>query len=194
MSKQYGFYIDESLCSGCNACALACKDKNNLDDDRFFRTVSEHVNGHVNNAGPAFLQNVRAYWVSLACNHCSEPRCVKGCPTGAMHKDENGIVSVDPDLCVGCRYCTWNCPYHAPKYNAAAGKMSKCDLCKDLLARGEEPACVAACPLGLIKVGPIEELRAKYGSNARLACLPDPSLTHPNIVIKPHKDAISSRG
>jgi anaerobic dimethyl sulfoxide reductase subunit B (iron-sulfur subunit) len=190
MSQQFGFYIDESMCSGCKACAMACKDKNNLDDERFFRTVSEHRGGAFAPAGKAYGNGVWAYWVSLACNHCSNPKCVQGCPTGAMHKrKEDGIVAVDQNVCVGCRYCTWNCPYGAPKYDKVKGKMSKCDFCCDLIDKGQEPACVAACPLGLIKFGSIEQLRQQYGALADIKGLPDSSVTHPNLVIKPHKNA-----
>ena len=192
--KQYGFYIDESLCSGCKACAMACMDKNNLDDGRMFRNVHEFVNGGVFEDGGPFMQNVGAYWVSLSCNHCARPKCVQGCPTKAMNKDENGIVSVNQKRCVGCKYCVWNCPYHAPKYDESRGKMSKCDFCKDLLAKGEEPACVAACPLGLIHFGPIERLREQYGGNADLAGLPASTVTGPNLVIKPHKNALRKTG
>lgn len=193
MTKQYGFYINESLCSGCKACAMACKDKNDLDDERFFRNVSEFTSGSILKEGEGYIHNVRAYWVSLACNHCSEPRCVAGCPTKAMHKrGDDGVVTVDQSLCIGCRYCVWNCPYHAPKFDKAKGKMSKCDFCLDLLAEGKEPACVAACPLELIKFGPIEELRRKYGVTADIAGLPDSALTKPNVVITPHKNAIKA--
>lgn len=193
MTKQYGFYINESLCSGCKACTMACKDKNDLDDERFFRNVSEFTSGGILKEGEGYIHNVRAYWVSLACNHCSEPRCVTGCPTKAMHKrGDDGVVAVDQSLCVGCRYCVWNCPYNAPKFDKSKGKMSKCDFCLDLLAEGKEPACVAACPLELIKFGPIEELRRKYGVTADIAGLPDSALTKPNVVITPHKNAIKA--
>lgn len=193
MTKQYGFYIDESRCSGCNACAMACKDKNNLDDARFFRTVTPHRGGAFAPSGKAYTNSVWAYWVSMACNHCSEPKCVSGCPTTAMHKrPEDGIVAVDQNLCVGCKYCVWNCPYGAPKFDASKGKMSKCDLCLDLIAKGQEPACVAACPLELIKFGPIEELRAQYGTLADIKGLPASATTRPNLVIKPHKNAEKS--
>lgn len=190
MKKQYGFYVDTSLCSGCKDCAMACKDKNNLDDERFFRSITTFITGHIQEENHAFISGVAGYNVSIACNHCDTPRCVLGCPTKAMHKREDGFVVVDQSLCVGCRYCEWNCPYHAPKFDAAKGKMSKCDFCYDLLAKGQEPACVAACPLELIKFGPIEELRAKYGNNADIPGLPTSSRTHPNLIIKQHPNAL----
>lgn len=191
MRQQYGFYVDVSMCSGCKACAMACKDKNDLDDERFFRNVTSFSHGAVAQDGRGFINNVGAYWVSLACNHCDEARCVTGCPTKAMHKrDRDGVVRVDQSLCIGCRYCVWNCPYSAPQFDKAKGKMSKCDFCVDLLEKGQEPACVAACPLELIKFGPVEELRKQYGARADLTGLPGSGLTRPNVVLKPHKNAL----
>jgi anaerobic dimethyl sulfoxide reductase subunit B (iron-sulfur subunit) len=190
MKNQYGFFINQSLCSGCKACAMACKDKNNLDDERFFRNVTEYSGGGFAADGDLYINNVWAYWISVACNHCEKPKCVEGCPTKAMQKRENdGIVFVDQNVCIGCRYCVWNCPYHAPAFDSVKGKMSKCDFCMDLLEKGEEPACVAACPLELIQFGPIDELRKKYGLLAQVNGLPDPAVTRPNIVIKPNKNA-----
>lgn len=190
MGKQLGFYIDQSRCSGCKACQIACKDKNDLEVGRLFRRVSETKGGSFAPSGKAYIQDVFAYYTSIACNHCEDPKCVKNCPSGAMNKrTEDGVVVVDESKCVGCRYCTWACPYGAPQYNPSKGKMSKCDFCLDLQDKGEEPACVAACPLQVIEFGPIEELRKKYGSLADVKDLTPSSVTKPNIVIKPHKGA-----
>ncbi len=187
MGKQLGFYIDQRRCSGCKACQVACKDKNGLEVGRLFRHVSETKGGSFVPSGKAYSQNVFAYYTSIACNHCEDPKCVTNCPSGAMNKRvEDGIVVVDESKCIGCRYCTWACPYGAPQYNASIGKMTKCDFCFDLIAKGEEPACVAACPLQVIEYGPIDELREKYGSLADVKGLPDSSVTKPNLVINPH--------
>ena len=98
-------------------------------------------------------------------------------------------MRVDTDKCVGCGYCAWSCPYGAPQLNEQTGQMSKCDFCVDLRAKGEQPVCVATCPLEAIKFGPIDELRAKYGAVCDVKGLPDSSITKPNTVIKAHQGA-----
>ena len=194
MSKQLGFFIDSSLCSGCKACMIGCKDKNDLDSSRAFRRVYEVRGGGFQPEGNGWANNVFAFTLSISCNHCSDPICVKNCPTTAMTKrEEDGVVVVDKTKCIGCGYCAWSCPYSAPQFNAATGQMSKCDFCIDLLAKKEDPVCVATCPLEAIKYGDIEELRKKYGSLADVKGLPDSSLTRPNLVVKPHRGAEKDR-
>lgn len=189
--KQLGFFIDSSRCSGCKACQVACKDKHNLEVGRRFRRVYEVNGGGFIATGQGGVSNsVFAYTLSISCNHCADPICTKNCPTTAMHKRPgDGIVRVDTRKCVGCGYCAWSCPYGAPQMNEETGQMSKCDLCVDLLAQGEQPICVATCPLGAIKFGPIDELRALYGTVCDVQGLPDSSITQPNLVIKPHAGA-----
>lgn len=188
---QLGFYIDQARCNGCNACVIACKDKNDNPVGVNFRRVYVNEDGHfTKDKDGAWINNVTAFNISISCNHCDEPGCVKGCPTGAMHKrTEDGIVVVDHDKCVGCKYCTWKCPYGAPQYNEELGMMTKCDTCLDLREAGEKPACVAACIMRCIDFGPIDELRAKYGELADIKGLPCSTYTKPNLVINPHKDA-----
>jgi len=190
MGTQLGFYIDQSRCSGCKACVMACKDKNNLEGSRMYRHVTEFCGGSFAPSGNGYTQNVFAYWLSMSCNHCENPACVKNCPTGAMQKrSEDGVVYVDTELCAGCKYCLWNCPYGAPQYNEKEGKMSKCDFCIDLIAEGGDPACVAACPYDAIEYGPIDELREKYGKLADIKGLPSSTITKPDVIIKPHQGA-----
>jgi anaerobic dimethyl sulfoxide reductase subunit B len=190
MECQLGFYIDQSRCTGCKTCQVACKDKNDSEVGRLFRRVSETTYGSFAPCGNAYSQCVVAYWTSMACNHCDNPRCVENCPTGAMHKRiSDGVVVVIEERCIGCQLCTLSCPYGAPQYNAQTGKMSKCDLCIDLIEKGEKPVCVAACPNQLIEYGPIDTLRKQYGNLAEVKELPLSSVTNPNIVIRPHKGA-----
>ena len=139
--------------------------------------------------GDAFEQNVFAYYVSLSCNHCENPVCANGCPTQAMHKDENGIVSIDESRCVGCRYCEWNCPYGAPQFDPQRKKMTKCDFCRDNLERGEKPACVAACPCRALDYGDYGQLVERYGAQAPIAPLPAAELTRPHFICAPNRHA-----
>ncbi|MDO5700841.1 MAG: dimethylsulfoxide reductase subunit B [Bowdeniella nasicola] len=189
MAKQLGFYFDQSLCNGCKACQIACKDKHDLPEGVTWRRVVEYSGGTWSRSGNTLSPNVFSYYTSISCNHCEDPICVTVCPTTAMHKNEDGTVSVDAGKCVGCRYCEWACPYSAPQYNPVLGHMTKCDLCADYRAEGEDPACVAACPARALKWGPIDELREKYGTVDDVEPLPDPSITQPHLVVRPHRDA-----
>ncbi|MEJ6080314.1 dimethylsulfoxide reductase subunit B [Vibrio sp. 1-Bac 57] len=189
--KQYGFYIDSSKCTGCKTCQLACKDYRDLDIKQNYRRVYEYEGGSFVQDGDTWLQkDVFSYYLSIACNHCSDPACVKVCPSGAMHKrDEDGFVVVDEDICIGCQHCSNACPYGAPQFNKEAGHMTKCDGCYERVAEGKQPMCVESCPLRALEFGEIHILREKYGTNADVAPLPSSSLTLPNIVIKLNKNA-----
>ncbi|SPT53510.1 DMSO reductase iron-sulfur subunit [Actinomyces bovis] len=187
----YGFYFDQSLCTGCKACQVACKDKHDLPVGVTWRRVVEYTGGSWKMDGNTFTPNVFSYYTSVACNHCENAVCMEVCPTTAMSKREDGTVYVDQSKCVGCRYCQWACPYGAPQLDPRTGHMTKCDLCYDYRSTGQAPACVSACPSRALDWGPIDELRKKYGEQAGIAPLPDPSLTKPHLVIKPHRDAQS---
>lgn len=186
MLKRPAFHIDLGACIGCKTCMVACIDKNDLPGGILFRRVSEYSGGGwTRRKDGTFVQNVFAYYLSIACNHCENPICVRSCPTTAMQKDEYGIVSVDPEKCVGCRYCEWGCPYSAPQYDADSGKMTKCDLCRDYLEQGKPPACVAACPTRALQFGEYDDLVARFGKSEVVAPLPDPAITQPNLLCTP---------
>ena len=190
MAKQYGFYFDSSACMGCKTCQIACKDKNDLPVGVNWRRVVQYGGGGWVPQGKLFVQsNTFVYSLSIACNHCENPACVNACPTTAMTKRDDGIVVVNADQCVGCRYCQWACPYGAPQFDQAKGVMTKCNLCQDLLAQGQNPACVDACPQRALDFGDIAELRAKYGNVDAIEPLPVASLTQPHLVITPHRNA-----
>ncbi|WP_119070412.1 DMSO/selenate family reductase complex B subunit [Aggregatilinea lenta] len=189
MAKQLAFYYDQSVCTGCKACQVACKDDNDLSSGIIWRRVVEINGGDWIKQGATWGQNIFTYHLSLSCNHCEEGICLEVCPTGAMHKREDGVVLIDEDKCIGCRYCEWACPYEAPQYNDDKGKMSKCDFCYNYIDEGLPPACVAACPMRALDFGELSELQAKYGLVDNIYPMPDPSLTKPAIVITPHADA-----
>lgn len=189
--KQLGFYINQSLCTGCKACSVSCKDKNDLNIGMNFRRVYTYEQGtsnHLPNKG--IVQNVKAFYFSIACNHCTNPKCLSSCPAGAILKNkETGVVRINQDICQGVQLCVKACPYGAPQYNQKAFKSNKCDFCIDLQAKGEEPVCVSTCPMRAIEYGPVDDLRRKYGSVSQIKGMPSNSITNPNIVITPHKDA-----
>ena len=189
MAEKLGFYFDQTLCTGCKACQIACKDKHDLPQGVMWRRVAEYSGGSWQVDGPTFVPNVFASYMSMACNNCQSAVCTEVCPTTAMTQDDDGVVFVDLDQCVGCRYCEWSCPYSAPQFNPETGQMSKCDMCADYRAEGKDPACVAACPSRALDWGPIDELRAEYGDVAAIEPLPDASVTMPRLVISPHRDA-----
>jgi anaerobic dimethyl sulfoxide reductase subunit B (iron-sulfur subunit) len=193
MSKQMAFYFDASACVGCKACQVACKDKNNLPIGTLYRRVFHYGGGSWTvEDGFNVPNNIFAYSVSTACMHCQTPACAEVCPAGAMTKRDDGIVLIDQDKCIGCRYCEWACPYGAPQFREDLGVMSKCDFCQDLQAQGQNPACVDSCPMRALNFGELGELYAKHGYLNEIEPLPDSAITHPSLVITPHRHAQQS--
>ncbi len=125
--------------------------------------------------------------MSVSCNHCDDPACVKVCPTKAhaKHPELGGLVLIDPKKCIGCGMCMAACPYHAPVLDKKAGKMTKCDACVDRISKGGLPVCVEACTQRALDFGYVDELRAKYGEGAHIVPLPSPKKTKPNLVVHP---------
>jgi anaerobic dimethyl sulfoxide reductase subunit B len=183
---QYAFYFDSSSCSGCKACQVACKDKHGLEVGRLWRRVYEVTGGDWIQVGQAWLSTVFAYNISMACNHCEQAICMEVCPSRAITRRPDGIVLIDNQKCLGCRYCAWACPYGALQYDQAAGRMTKCTFCYDEIDRGRPPACVAACPLRALDFGDLADLQARHGPLQPVAPLPDPGLTTPALVLTPH--------
>ena len=125
--------------------------------------------------------------------HCVDAPCVKACPAAAIVKSADGIVTIDADKCIGCRYCEWACPYGAPQFDEAKGVMTKCNFCQDLVAKGENPACVDACVMRAIEFGDLAELRTKHGTTlAAIEPLPSAEYTNPALVVTPHWHAQAS--
>jgi anaerobic dimethyl sulfoxide reductase subunit B (iron-sulfur subunit) len=188
MKGQIGFWFRQDRCNGCATCQIACKEKKQLPPGILFRSVQEFVGGGYRPSGRGVSNDVYAYWLSQACNHCAEPLCAANCPAGAITKQTaDGIVIIDPEKCTGCRRCMAVCPYGAPQYDPAIGKVCKCDFCTDLLTRGEQPACVAACPARALQQGRLEEL-GKDDGTARIPA----DATKPSLVITPHKHSLFS--
>lgn len=190
MAKQWAFYFDSSQCSGCKTCQIACKDKQDHPVGMRWRNVYEVAGGQWKTKDNRNWESgIESYNISMACNHCEDPICMKNCPNGAIYKNEEGIVLIDADRCMGCKYCQWACPYGALHLNKQTGKMTKCDMCIDYLAEGKQPSCVAACPMRVLKFGELNELRKEYGESANIYPLPSSNITKPSLVIKPKESA-----
>lgn len=185
MRRRLGFRLDLESCTGCKACQLACKDKHDLPPGVLWRKVVEVSGGGWERRGATFVDETFNYFVSVACMHCERPICAEVCPTKAMAKGEDGIVAVDPDRCMGCRYCEWACPYAAPQFDAARGVMTKCDLCRDRLREGRPPACVAACQMRVLSV---DDFAGGSDGTAATFPLPPEELTRPSTALTPHRD------
>ncbi|MDC1172835.1 4Fe-4S dicluster domain-containing protein [Alphaproteobacteria bacterium] len=169
--SKLGLVIDLDICVGCHACAVNCKEWNSgghsapmTDWNAYSGTESQ--DGDDTGAWGVWFNRVHTYEVNegsqsrtvhfpRSCLHCEEPACVTVCPTGASYKrEEDGIVLVNPDTCIGCKLCSWACPYGAREYDQTDGVMKKCTLCIDKIYNEnlEEvdrvPACVSTCPAG----------------------------------------------
>jgi len=173
--KQHAFHFTADNCIGCHACESACSEKNDLPPHLSFRSVG-YVEGGT-------YPDYKRMNISMACNHCDDPVCLKGCPTRAYTKHpEYGAVIQDPDICFGCGYCTWVCPYNAPQLDPVAGQVEKCNMCVDRLEVGLKPACVSACLGNALNFGVVENTpQRREQVETRIPGFPDPEITHPNI-------------
>jgi anaerobic dimethyl sulfoxide reductase subunit B (iron-sulfur subunit) len=190
----YAFYFDSSSCTGCKACQIACKDKNELPLGVLWRRVYEVTGGEWTQTGDAWTNSIYSYNLSIACNHCVYPKCAGVCPVDAYQVRPDGIVLINTQKCIGCGYCAWACPYDAPQPDKFAGHMTKCNLCYDNLDAGLPPACVAACPMRCLelvdsadqKVDNIGLALWKIPGEEHPLPLPKLSRTEPHLVMKPH--------
>jgi len=174
-NKQHGFFFTADNCIGCHACESACAEKNETPAHLAFRSV-----GYVEGGSYPDYKRMN---ISMACNHCDDPVCLKGCPTRAYTKHaEYGAVLQDPETCFGCGYCTWVCPYNAPQLDPVKGQVSKCNMCVDRLEVGLKPACVSACIGNALDFGVIENTpENRQQCKTSIPGFPDPEITHPNI-------------
>jgi Fe-S-cluster-containing dehydrogenase component len=163
-THNYGMGVDVNKCIGCGRCAAACKEENNVPrDPHHFRTwVERYVikeNGDVEVTCPnggidgfpapvAEADLLRAFFVPKLCNQCEKAPCVQVCPVGATYTTEDGVVLVDEDYCIGCRYCIMACPYGARFLHPVSHTAQKCTFCYHRVVQGMVPACVEVCPTG----------------------------------------------
>jgi formate dehydrogenase iron-sulfur subunit len=174
-----GFFTDTSVCIGCKACEVACKEWNHVPEDGLHFTGMSYDNTvglsadtwrHVafieqkvagRDESGADRNGVRWLMASDVCKHCTHAACLDVCPTGALFRTEFGTVVVQEDICNGCGYCIPACPYGVIDQRQGDGRAWKCTMCYDRLSAGAEPACAKACPTDSIQFGPLEELRVR---------------------------------
>ena len=149
--KHYAMVIQVAKCLGCQACTVACKFQNHVPEGQY-RTKTPVV-------GPnGTYPNVRMYFEKEACQMCQVAPCVQVCPTNASHYNEDGVVLVDVDKCVGCKYCMTACPYDARFLNKETGTADKCTFCYETrVSKGEKPACVSTCVGGALMFGDVND-------------------------------------
>ena len=136
---QFGIVTDLNRCVGCLACMVGCKMVNDVPIGNYWnKTLRIGPNPKAEGAGP---DQVDLYFLTVQCQHCADPECVKVCPTGASHKLEDGTVQVDKEKCIGCQFCAMSCPYGVRYLNEEERVVEKCTLCE----QGELPMCVDTC-------------------------------------------------
>jgi Fe-S-cluster-containing dehydrogenase component len=175
-----GLLYDTTRCIGCKACVVACKEANDLpaDTDGYgggLYDAPEGLNEYTKNVIQLYKddEDGERSFVKRQCMHCIDPACINACMLGALDKREHGIVTWNPDLCTGCRYCQMACPFNVPKFqwSKRAPKIIKCELCSHRLAKGQEPACSEVCPRHAVIFGKYTDLLAD--AHQRLAEHPD---------------------
>jgi formate dehydrogenase iron-sulfur subunit len=213
-----GFFTDTSICIGCKACEVACKEWNEIpmslqgftgksydntidlggDTWRHVAFVEQKVPA---SEGPAELEGLATYqegdgmrWLmaSDVCKHCTHAACLDVCPTGALFRTEFGTVVVQEDVCNGCGYCVPACPFGVLDKRESDGRVWKCTLCYDRLREHEEPACAQACPTNSIQFGELGELRER--AEQRVAQLQDAGQSRAQLYLSDDDDGIGGAG
>jgi len=181
---QFGFYFDQTRCTGCFTCVVACKDWNDIDAGPVhWRKVTAIEEGK--------FPDVFVAYFSSQCYHCEHPVCIRACPADAISKrDSDGVVLVDSEKCLGNAECDSRClkacPWEIPQFGPEPGaKMEKCDFCRSRIDNGQQTICVEACPMYALDAGPLDELKATYGEETEAAGFSYSRNLKPSVVFKP---------
>jgi formate dehydrogenase iron-sulfur subunit len=179
-----GMFVDTTLCTGCKACQVACKQWNELpmEDEAAVRGHTAFIGNSYDNTGHLSATNWRhvkfieqitedrsdARWLMMSdsCKHCEQAGCLEVCPTGALYRTQFGSVDIHQDVCIGCRYCVGACPFGVIDFNQRTGRVNKCILCQDRMETGEGTACAKSCPTASLTFGKVDDL--KQIANARV--------------------------
>ena len=203
-----GFFTDTSVCIGCKACEVACKEWNSVPEDGLDLTGMSYDNTqslgastwrHVafieqpasSNGDSGGAENFRWLMSSDVCKHCTHAACLDVCPTGALVRTEFGTVVVQPDVCNGCGYCVPACPYGVIDIRKEDGRAFKCTMCYDRLQVGLEPACAKTCPTESIQFGELDELRER---RSRPAASRRPQARQPRLYGESPDDGVGGQG
>jgi formate dehydrogenase iron-sulfur subunit len=204
-----GFFTDTSVCIGCKACEVACKEWNAIPADgaldltgESFDNTSElganswrHV-AFIEQSVPAVdvsaPDNVRWLMSSDVCKHCTHAACLDVCPTGALFRTEFDTVVVQQDVCNGCGYCVSACPYGVIDQRPDDGRVFKCTMCYDRIGVGQEPACAKACPTKSIQFGELDELR--HTAQQRVDALHEQGLHEAKLYGEAPDDGVGGNG
>ena len=214
-TPRMGFFTDTSICIGCKACEVACKEWNHLPEDGL-----EFLGSSYDNTGElgadswrhvAFIEQQRPVqappggaqgddgqdgfrWLmsSDVCKHCTSAACLEVCPTGALFRTEFGTVVVQEDVCNGCGYCVPACPFGVIDQRSGDGRVWKCTMCYDRLRGGLEPACAKACPTRSIQFGELGALRERAGE--RLADLHRAGVSEARLYGADEDDGVGGMG
>jgi formate dehydrogenase iron-sulfur subunit len=209
-----GFFTDTSVCIGCKACEVACKEWNHVPEDGLIFTGMSYDNTQGLGADTwrhvAFIEqrkplaladpgvehqgddDFRWLMASDVCKHCTSAACLDVCPTGALFRTEFGTVVVQEDICNGCGYCVPACPYGVIDQREGDGRVWKCTLCYDRVGSGLEPACAKACPTDSIQFGPLDELRELAAG--RVAQLHEAGMTQARLYGEDPGDGVGGDG
>lgn len=169
----YGWLLDPKRCIECRACETACKQWNQVPAGVGVRYRTVRVIETGNMAGVPVIS------LSISCNHCETPTCIRVCPAKAITRRADGIVIVDEQRCLGCRECEQFCPYGAPQFNTQLKRMQKCSMCFGRVDEGLQPACATLCPTGALQWGDWETIKTS-GADRTTGFSP-PELTRPRI-------------
>ncbi len=163
------FIFDKNKCVGCEACVVACVTENGFQSPDQWRSITS--------SNQLKVAGLPLFHLSMACNHCEDAPCMKYCPAMAFKRsNKTGAVLHIENHCIGCKYCTWQCPYDAPKFNPVKGTVEKCTFCESRLLEGQKPACTSLCPTGALNYSSDPINKGIVQDDLKVSKYPKPSI------------------